>query len=259
MLASRVSRYVYVSSRSVYAPGLAAGAAENAPLVEASPDAGDGEYAQSKAGAELAVTAAFGDRAVCARAGLILGPYENIGRLPWWLNRIARGGEVLAPGPADAAIQYIDARDLARWCLSAGASGLAGAYNIVSPAGFATMASVLEACVTATESAATLRWVSPTLLLEAGVEPWSDLPIWLPPGEVHDAMHRGDVSKALAAGLACRPIEDTVADTWSWLHSIGGMAPQRADRPPVGLDPAVEEKLLAAAAAAAAAVVDARR
>jgi hypothetical protein len=76
------------------------------------------------------------------------------------------------------------------------------------------------------------------------VEPWTDLPIWLPPGGEHDAFHRSDVSKVIAAGLRCRPVAETVEDTWSWLRSIGGQAPMRPDRPPVGLAPAVEAKLL---------------
>ncbi|WP_208324080.1 hypothetical protein [Diaminobutyricimonas sp. TR449] len=91
-----------------------------------------------------------------------------------------------------------------------------------------------------------LRWLPPEQILAAGIEPWSDLPVWLPPGELHDTMHQGDVSKALAAGLRCRPVEATVADTWAWLTSIGGVAPQRADRPALGLDPELEWRLLAA-------------
>jgi 2'-hydroxyisoflavone reductase len=245
LLASRVGRYVYVSSRSVYATPIPAGAAEDAPLVPSSPDAGEVDYPESKAGAELAITAAFGDRAVFARAGVILGPHENVGRLPWWLTRIARGGEVLAPGPKDSGIQFVDARDLAAWCLNAGASGLSGAYNIVSPAGHATMAELLQACVRVTGSTAELRWLPAEQILAAGIAPWSDLPVWLPPGELHDTMHQGDVSKALAAGLRCRSVEETVADTWAWLQSIGGVAPQRADRPALGLDPELERKVLA--------------
>ena len=57
------------------------------------------------------------DRSLLVRSGLILGPYENIGRLPWWLNRVARGGPVLAPGPRDLPLQYVDVRDLADWVL----------------------------------------------------------------------------------------------------------------------------------------------
>ncbi|MEU6943881.1 NAD-dependent epimerase/dehydratase family protein [Streptomyces sp. NPDC046316] len=245
LLADRVGRFVYVSSRSVYAWPQAAGLAEDGPLVEGSPDAGDVPYAEAKRGGELAAVEAFGpDRTLFVRAGLIIGPYENVGRLPWWLGRIARGGPVLAPGPRALPLQYIDVRDLAEWTLDAAAAGLAGPYNLVSPPGHTTTDELLDACVRATGSDAELRWTDPETLLAAGVEPWSDLPIWIPPGELYDGMHTADVSKALAAGLRCRPASETVADTWAWLRSIGGAAPQRADRPPLGLAPEREAALL---------------
>ncbi|MFD3482040.1 SDR family oxidoreductase [Streptomyces sp. NPDC058665] len=245
LLAGRAGRYAYVSSRSVYAYPTPAGLDENGPLVEgASADADESDYARDKRGGELAAAAAFGDRALLVRAGLILGPWENVGRLPWWLGRIARGGPVLAPGPRDNPLQYIDVRDLAEWTLDAAARGLGGAYNLVSPSGHVTMGGLLEACAEVTGSDAELRWTAPETIIAAGVEPWTQLPIWLPPGEVHDMMHRGDVSKALAAGLRCRPARETVADTWAWLRSIGGEAPQRPDRPRLGLAPDVEADLL---------------
>lgn len=246
LLAGRAGHYVYVSSRSVYADPVPFGADESAPVVAASADDEDAsDYARNKAGAELGAVAAFGERALLARAGTILGPYENIGRLPWWLSRIARGGPVLAPGPRDLGLQYIDARDLAVWCLRAAERGVGGAFNVVSPPGFVTMRELLETCVKVTGSDAELRWVDAEPILAAGVAPWTDLPIWLV-GEDHAFMHGGDVSKALAEGLRCRPVEETAADTWAWLRSIGGEAPMRPDRPRVGLDPAVEARLLGA-------------
>lgn len=245
LLRDRVGRFVYVSSRSVYVFPPPAGAGEEAPLVEGDPDAGDAEYAQAKAGGELAALAAFGDRALLLRAGLILGPYEDVGRLPWWLRRIEQGGTVLAPGPPDAPLQLIDARDLAAWALSAAQRGLNGPYNVVSRPGHATMRSLLEACVHVTGSQAELCWVEPDRILAAGVRPWNDLPIWIPPGEAYEGMHHADVSKAMAAGLHCRPVVDTVADTWAWLRDVHGQVPLRQDRPPVGLDPQVEARILA--------------
>jgi 2'-hydroxyisoflavone reductase len=247
LLAGRAGHYVYVSSRSVYAYPAPAGLDEDGPLVEASPDAGEVEYAQAKRGGELAAQAAFGERALLARAGLILGPYENIGRLPWWLTRIARGGPVLAPGPRELALQYIDVRDLAVWVLDAAERGLGGPYNLVSPPGHATFGELLETCVTVTGSDAELRWTAPETVLAAGVEPWTELPVWLPPGELHDAMHQGDVSRALAEGLRCRPVAETVAATWEWLWRLDGRAPHRPDRPPVGLDPEREAEVLGSA------------
>lgn len=239
LLAGRAGHYVYVSSRSVYTLPVPYGAGESAPLVEG----GEDGYAEMKAGGELAATAAFGGRALLARAGLILGPHENIGRLPWWLTRIARGGPVLAPEPADLGLQYVDARDLARWCLDAAGDGVGGAFNVVSPPGFVTMRELLECCVRVTGSAAELRWTGEEAILAAGVRPWTDLPIWMT-GDGHAFVHGGDVSKAVAAGLRFRPVEETVADTWAWLRSIGGRAPLRPDRPAVGLDPDVEAALL---------------
>ncbi|WP_307128838.1 NAD-dependent epimerase/dehydratase family protein [Streptomyces sp. B1I3] len=250
LLSGRTGHFTYVSSRSVYEYPAPAGLSEDGPPVSgASPDAGaDVPYAQAKRGGELAALDAFGDRALLARAGLILGPGENVGRLPWWLTRTARGGPVIAPGPRDAEIQYIDARDLATWLLDAASHGLGGAYNTVSRPGHTTMGELLDACVRVTGSRAELCWTDPEVLLAAGVEPWTDLPVWLPAGELHDALHRGDAGKAEAAGLRCRPVAETVADTWAWLGERGGTAPQRPDRPPVGLDPSTEARLLAGVA-----------
>ncbi|MGW3013876.1 NAD-dependent epimerase/dehydratase family protein [Streptomyces sp. NPDC001219] len=245
LLAPRVGSYAYVSSTSVYAFPPASPYGEQAPLATGSPDATDAEdYAQAKRGGELAATEAFGERALLLRAGLILGPYENIGRLPWWLGRIARGGPVLAPGPRELALQYIDVRDLAAWTLDALEAGRGGAYNLVSAAGHATMGEFLESCVAATGADAELRWTAPEEVLAAGVEPWRELPVWPADGELRNAVFGADVSKALAAGLRCRPVGETVADTWAWLRSIGGVAPQRPDRPVVGLSPEKEAAVL---------------
>lgn len=207
-------------------------------------DGGEVDYARLKRGGELAALDVFGERALLVRAGLIIGPYENIGRLPWWLSRMARGGPVLAPGPRDLALQYIDVRDLATWILDAAESGLSGPYDLVSPPGHTTMGALLDACAQVAGGVAELRWTAPDAIVAAGIEPWTDLPVWVPPGELYDTVHQGDVSRALATGLSCRPVEETVADTWRWLRTLGGQAPRRPDRPPVGLDPAVEAKVL---------------
>ncbi|MFD1661215.1 NAD-dependent epimerase/dehydratase family protein [Streptomyces caeni] len=247
LLTGRAGRYVYVSSCSVYAWAPPAGYTEDAPLVEGTAaDAGTTEYPRDKRGGELAALDTFGaDRSVLVRAGLILGPYENVGRLPWWLTRIARGGPVLAPGPRDLPLQYVDVRDLAEWILGAVTQGLSGPCNLMGPQGHATMGGLLEACVDVTGAAAELRWTTPEAVLDAGVEPWTQLPVWVPPGsDLHDALHAADVSRAVATGLRCRPVTETVADTWSWLRGIGSTAPQRPGRPAVGLDPAVEARLL---------------
>lgn len=242
-LAERAGVYVYVSSRSVYVfPPPAVN--EEAPIVDASPADGDVEYARAKAGGELAATETFGDRALLVRAGLILGPHEDIGRLPWWLNRIAAGGRVPAPGPPELTFQYIDVRDLATWTLNAATAGRSGAYDVVCPSRHATMAQLFDACADVTGAAVDLVWRTPEQIEAAGVRPWTDLPIWLPPGELHQFLHGSDVTRALETGLSCRSLDQTVADTWQWLSALGREAPHRDDRPAVGLTPEAEQALL---------------
>lgn len=128
--------------------------------------------------------------------------------------------------------------------VDAGSAAPGGAYNVVSPPRHTTMGELLDTCVRVTGSAARLRWIDPDTIAAAGVQPWTELPCWLPPGPQHQGMHRGDVSKALAAGLRCRPVGDTVADTWAWLQDIGGPPRQRPDRPAPGLTAAAETALL---------------
>jgi 2'-hydroxyisoflavone reductase len=250
-LQGKADRYLFVSTRSVYEFPTAAGATEeSATLLSGDPGAGrDGSevpYGEAKRGAEIAVEQGFGEKHVHARAGLILGPWENIGRLPWWLGRMARGGEVLAPGPADLPLQYVDARDLAAWTIGAAEQALSGPYDLISEPGHTTMGEFLRTCIEVTGSEARLHWAEPEAVLAAAIEPWTQLPVWIPPGPNHAGMHLSDPARALATGLHCRPVRDTVADTWAWLQSIGGTAPQRPDRPPLGLDPARESAFLKA-------------
>jgi 2'-hydroxyisoflavone reductase len=245
LLDGRAASYVYVSSESVYQWPPVPGADESAPVVDGDPASQDqADYAAAKRGGELGAIAAFGDRALLARAGLILGPYELVGRMPWWLGRLARGGDVLAPGPADQPLQYIDCRDLAAWLLSAADRGLGGPFNTVSRRGHATMRTLLEAGREVTGGQASLIWVSPEVIAAAGIEPWTELPVWAPPDGEYAGLHNADVSAAYAAGLTCRPVAQTVADTWRWLQAEGYPA-VRPGRPAHGLDPERERQVLA--------------
>ncbi|GAA3105188.1 NAD-dependent epimerase/dehydratase family protein [Nonomuraea salmonea] len=251
LLDGRIGHYTYVSSRGIYDFPVPAPLTEERPVVAGSPDGEEIGYRDAKAGGEVAAERALGERALRVRPGLIFGPRENSGRVPWWLRRAARGGVQLAPGPRTSSLQYIDARDLAAFVLDAAGRGLHGAYNLVCPLDHATMEAFVTACVEVTGAGAELRWVDPEPILAAGIRPWVDLPGWLPPGDMYELLHRTDVSKAVAAGLRCRPVEETVADTWAWLRDVGGDVPEssqsayRADHVPADLDPDLEAKLLA--------------
>jgi len=245
LLADRTGHFGYVSTISVYADPMPAGADEHAPLVDGDPDRADSAgYQADKRGAEIAVCRVFGAGALLARPGLILGPYEYVSRLPWWLRRVERGGRVLAPGdPGRAVVQYIDVRDLARWMLAAARRHYSGPVNLVSRPGLTTMGELLETAVRVTGADAELMWAPDKLILDAGISPWTELPIWLPPGPDYDAMTSLDVSVAEGTGLTSRPVQDTVADTWAWLRAEG-YPEQRPGPPASGLDPAKERQVL---------------
>lgn len=259
LLRGRVRRYGYVSSVSVYV--WDSHVDEASPLMDGAPRAHEGDYAACKRGAELAVLEGFPEALLC-RAGLILGPYEDIGRLPWWLDRISRGGRVVAPGRPDRPLQYVDVRDLAGWLLSGlageatgeatgettgeGTGAVAGAVDVISRSGHATTRDLLSACIAATGSDTELVWVAESALAEAGVEPWSQLPCWVPESDPFTGFLEADTALAAATGLVCRPVRDTVTDTWEWL-SREGMPHQRPDRDVHGLPPDLEGRLLARA------------
>lgn len=246
-LADRADRWVYVSSRSVYAWPPARGADESAPVVEGDPDAEATEYPQDKRGGELAVERELGpDRVISLRAGLILGPRDNVGRLPWWLRRMARGGRTIAPDRPGLGVQYVDPRDLARLGLDAAAAGRYGPVDVVCPVGTRTLGDVLRTCVEVTGSDADLVWVDPAFLLERDVVPWMELPVWLPESEEAYALHTSDVGRALDWGLRIRPLEETVADCWAWVQEVDAAGTAPPPRDDIGLDPAKEAALLAA-------------
>ena len=247
VLCRHAGHYAYISSESVYEPPPPPGADESSPTVRASPEAIDGSYPELKRGAELALEQQLPDRSLFARAGLILGPHENVGRLTWWLARMARGGEVLCPGPTDLPLQCIDARDLARFVLTAAQAGATGPFNAVCRRGQVTMGTLLDACrAVAGSDDATLTWVDQATIEAAGIQPWEELPIWIPADHQYAGMHDANVERAHDAGLTCRPIRDTVADTWRWMSRLDEPVPARGGLPTPGLDADRDRAVLAA-------------
>jgi nucleoside-diphosphate-sugar epimerase len=218
-LADRVGHATFVSSASVYADNATPGQGVDAPLLPPAPSEVDdpsGEaYGPCKVSCELAYTEGFGaDRAFLCRAGLIVGPEDPSGRFGYWVRRIARGGEILAPGSRDDAVQLVDVRDLAAWIVTAAEQRLAGPYNGTG----APM--TREAMLTGIDPAATLTWVPQEFLVERGVQPWDgarSLPLWLPLPEYAGFLTR-DVEPSLATGLRTRPIGDSARDTLEWLE-----------------------------------------
>ncbi|AEB46859.1 NAD-dependent epimerase/dehydratase [Micromonospora maris AB-18-032] len=215
---------------------------------DADPDYGtdteDGptRYGYQKAGCEAAAVTAFGaDRTTILRPGVVLGPREYVGRLPWWLRRVAAGGQVLAPGSPARTIQPVDVRDLAAFALHTIAEGSSGAFNVCAPVDGATFGGLLADCAHATQADATFDWVPDEVLLNQGVRQWSELPLW----RTFDGVWRVDTTKAQATGLRCRPLSLTVRDTWRWMVESGEVSSHdRAAE--IGINPEKEAQVLAA-------------
>lgn len=244
LLAPKVPLYVFVSSISAYAES-------RAPLTEASPlqtledprsEDVRAHYGALKAACEQAATEASRGRALVVRPGLIVGPGDPTDRFTYWPARLDRGGEVLCPGSGADPAQVIDVRDLAAWMIRATEAALTGPFSAVGPAAPLTMAGLVEACRVPGGPPATLRWVDAAFLEQEKVEPWGDLPVWIPSGRASAGMTQVSNARAVAAGLRFRPLAETARDTLTWWKSLPA---ERRQKPRAGLAPEREAALLA--------------
>jgi 2'-hydroxyisoflavone reductase len=215
-------RYVFVSSVSVYAD-FSTGPTEESPPAELGDLPADeltddySNYGPLKALCEAEVERVFGERALIVRPGLIAGRHDPTGRFTYWARRLARGGEILAPGGPERRVQFIDASDLGAWIVEAAGQGLGGTFNATNE-GVAWGELLADGDVT---------WVSDEFLLESGVGPWLELPLWLP-DPAHAGVHETDVSRAVAAGLRFRPVPETLRDAAEAPAVDGvGLTPER--------------------------------
>jgi 2'-hydroxyisoflavone reductase len=244
LLADAVGHYTFISSISVYADLSAPGADETAPvqaLADPSVEEVTGEtYGPLKALCERAVEEALPGRALVIRPGLIVGPHDPTDRFTYWPARVARGGTVLAPGRPGWVTQFIDVRDLADWTVHMVEHRRTGTYNATGPEAPLPFGQLLEASEAAAANGARVEWVSEQFLLDQGVQPWSDLPLWIP--ELDPSMagfSQVDCTRAIVAGLRFRPLAQTVRDTLAWHTTRPADQPLRA-----GLAPEREAELL---------------
>jgi 2'-hydroxyisoflavone reductase len=240
-LGERAGHYVLVATVSVYDDPPGPGATEAAPLVELDdPDVAvvtSGTYGGLKVLCERAAVESFGAGTLMIRPTYVVGPDDYTDRFVYWVDRIARGGEVLLPGPANDPSQVIDVRDMATWIVGRVEAGRAGALHAASPrppwSWADTMTTIADAVAPA---GTTLTWVDADFLRAQG-EDGRSLPLWSG-GEAGRFVFALDPSAALASGLAPRPLADTVRDTLAWARSRGDVELT------AGLNPELEAELL---------------
>ena len=216
-------RYLFVSSVSVYATTHQVPVRETDPLASfeaIAPDDRDLQhYGPQKAACEAEVSRVFADRALLVRPGLIVGPGDRSGRFSHWPWRTMGGGEMLVPDvPAGEPLQFIDVRDLGEWMVLLLEQCASGAVNGTGPIGAAMCD--WPALMLACENEARARGITPAssaragedFLVEHGVSPWSELPLWLPSTQPqYRGFNRVDLARATATGLRTRPLRETVA------------------------------------------------
>ncbi|MBY6203629.1 NAD-dependent epimerase/dehydratase family protein [Halomonas denitrificans] len=258
VLENQVDHYVFTSTLSVYASNADPGADESAALLEyqgedrmaetmKSVRANMALYGPLKAESEREVARWFPGRHTIVRPTLIVGPGDATDRFTYWPVRLARGGQVLAPGDGKDPVQLIDARDLAEWTVRMAEAQAGGAYNAAGPDYRLTFDAMLHGIRAVTGVAAELNWAPAEFLAERGINPWSDMPVWIPSEGEYAGFASRSNRKAIDAGLAFRPFADTVEATLAWFRD---QPDDRRSQLRAGLTPEREAEALEALRAA---------
>jgi 2'-hydroxyisoflavone reductase len=252
VLRGRVGHYVFISTISVYESHSVPDADETAPLARYSgPDRmaetmenvmrNPSLYGALKAASEQEVERWFPGESTVIRPGLIVGPRDESDRFTYWVDRMSRGGEVLAPGTGDDPVQLIDARDLAEWTIRMAESRVGGIYNATGPERPLTMREVLGALTPLASERVRLTWIPADVLEREGVQPWAHMPAWVPSIPETAGFSRISIRRALDQGLRFRPLEVTATDTLRWFRSLPA---ERQAAPRAGITAAREAELL---------------
>jgi len=221
LLADAVRHYTFVSSVSVYAETRAPGTHESSPVGtlqdETVEDITGETYGPLKALCEQAAQKAMPGRVLVVRPGLIVGPHDPLDRFTYWLVRIARGGDVLLPGRPERRVQIIDVRDLAEWMVRVVENNVTGTFNAIGLDAPLSMGHLADTAKRVSGGDANFVWVDEQFLIDSDVEPWGEMPMWVPESEPDAAgFFAIDCRKAIAAGLTFRPLEETMHDTLDW-------------------------------------------
>ncbi|MEC9373944.1 MAG: NAD-dependent epimerase/dehydratase family protein [Planctomycetota bacterium] len=248
MLKDRAKQYLFVSTISVYASTSQPGMDEDAevgtledPTVEQVTGL---TYGPLKAYCEKEAMEAFGKRACIVRPTLIVGPGDPTGRFTYWPVRVDRGGEVLCPGNPSDPVQYIDARDLAMFCVHCLEGSINGKFNACGPLGGMSIAELIYGCGAVTNAVVDYTWADAAFLAEHEVAPWAQMPVWVPPDGDYAGFGSVSCKRAFDAGMTYRPFADTARDTLHWWKGLADDDAMKSRM--AGLTPEREKEVLEA-------------
>jgi 2'-hydroxyisoflavone reductase len=255
VLKGNVDRYIFVSTISVYSNVSKPGADETAPLAKYEGADAMKETSQTlrasnfalygplKALSEAEAEKWFPGKTLIVRPGLIVGPGDESDRFTYWPVRVARGGEVLAPGNPSDPVQFIDARDLAEWIIRMAEQGTLGKFNATGPKSKLGIGEMLDGIRKATKSDAQFTWADADFLASQKVNPWSDMPVWVPPRGDEGGFSTISIKRALDKGLNFRPLADTTEATLDWFRK---QTAERQSKLRAGITAEREKEVLAA-------------
>jgi 2'-hydroxyisoflavone reductase len=253
VLKGHIGQYVFISTISVYAANDKPDD-ETAPLVTYNGDDPMAEtikslsanprlYGPLKALCENEARTHYGDTVTTIiRPSLIVGPGDETDRFTYWPARLARGGEILAPGDGSDPVQFIDVRDLAEWTIRVAEQRATGVFNATGPASPITMRQMLAGIAQGIEVDPKLVWAAADVLKANNVSAWSDMPVWIPGQGKTFGFHRRDFSRAIAEGLTYRALPITATDTLTWFRTLPS---ERQGKLRAGLTSEREAELLA--------------
>jgi 2'-hydroxyisoflavone reductase len=245
LLAPNIKQYIYISSISVYVDTSKPGdeSAKLATMDDPKNEEVMKNYGALKALSEKAAETSMPGKTTVVRPGLIVGPDDPSDRFTDWPVRVAKGGEVLAPGGPDDPVQLIDAADLGAFLVTLIENNTTGVFNATGPEKTLTMGAMLDACKAASKNDAKLVWVDADFLEAQKVEAWSDMPVWVPNKGETAGFAKVSIAKALKAGLTFRPIAETAKSTLDWFNTL---PESRRAKMRAGLTAEREAKVLAA-------------
>ncbi|WBO90417.1 SDR family oxidoreductase [Bacillus tropicus] len=238
VLKDNIEHYLFISSLSVYKDWIPYDIKEDyilqpEPTEEQIKAVENGEispyehYGTLKVLCEKEAEKYWPGRVLLVRAGLLSGMFDYTDRLPYWIQRVAKGGEVLVPGRKERPVQIVDIKDVANWGLNMAENNKAGIFNVTGPNDELTMEELLNTCKKVTNSDAEFIWVDESFMKEQKIEPWTEMPLWIPetfPLEGETKPWKGgfsiSIESAVKEGLTFRRLEHTVTDVYKWMKSV---------------------------------------